>query len=386
MFFDKWQQAPNVKKVSELVDSGSHRQKKYISLVFVPSDGKTRSVHIPRGIFIGTILSVFVFSALVLGFYLRGAHLENVTQRLEVSIVETIEDFEEYRETSVQMRDFLRDTSLRAYEELAGTQSRVRTEFAQIEERHQSGLDATLAHINNLERQIREFEAERLGILARLEEKSEMIPPIAEIVELLNASQEVLVYEINGYSDFIETPTVGLLGGAGTYAPATELLARVETLTSELQIQRQLLENIEAYTSLIDEYLRNYPTLMPVTGGVITSGFGNRRDPINGSIAFHDGVDIPAPQGTPIMAAGGGTVTFVGWRNGWGNVVFIDHGFGIVTLYSHNSRNAVEEGQRVERGDIIGYVGSTGRAISPHLHYEVHVNGRAVNPVPFIWE
>lgn len=100
----------------------------------------------------------------------------------------------------------------------------------------------------------------------------------------------------------------------------------------------------------------------------------------------HGGVDIPAPTGTPIRAAGGGTIIYAGWRNGYGNTVKIDHGHGIVTLYAHNTRNNVHVGQRVERGDIIAYVGSTGRSTGPHLHYEVQINGVARNPVPFLLE
>ncbi|MCL1844923.1 MAG: M23 family metallopeptidase, partial [Defluviitaleaceae bacterium] len=110
------------------------------------------------------------------------------------------------------------------------------------------------------------------------------------------------------------------------------------------------------------------------------------RDPITGRTAFHEGIDIPAPTGTPIMAAGGGTVVFVGWRTGFGNVVEIEHGFGLMTRYAHNSRNAVTVGQRVERGDIVAYVGSTGRAISSHLHYEIILNDHPVNPQNYIWE
>ncbi|MCL1862477.1 MAG: M23 family metallopeptidase, partial [Defluviitaleaceae bacterium] len=132
--------------------------------------------------------------------------------------------------------------------------------------------------------------------------------------------------------------------------------------------------------------LSNYPTLMPIIGGRITSGFGSRRDPITGRTAFHEGVDIPAPSGTPIHAAGGGTVSYSGWRGGYGNVVFIDHGSGLQTRYAHNTRNLVTVGQRVERGDVIAYVGSTGRSLSPHLHYEVLRNGNQINPVPFITE
>jgi murein DD-endopeptidase MepM/ murein hydrolase activator NlpD len=125
---------------------------------------------------------------------------------------------------------------------------------------------------------------------------------------------------------------------------------------------------------------------MPIIGGQITSWFGYRTDPINRTRAFHSAVDIPAPAGTNVHASGGGVVTYVGNRSGYGLVIYLDHGNGISTRYSHNSRNLVVEGQRVERGEVIALVGRTGRAISNHLHYEVLRDDRQVDPVPFITE
>jgi murein DD-endopeptidase MepM/ murein hydrolase activator NlpD len=172
------------------------------------------------------------------------------------------------------------------------------------------------------------------------------------------------------------------------YSPVSEeeLLVRLAAVAAELEVQRVLFENIEEYKREIETYLLNFPTLMPIQGGQITSWFGFRRDPITGGRAFHEGVDIPAPMGTAIHAAGGGVVVYSAFRGGYGNVVFIDHGGGLQTRYAHNTQNLVYVGQRVERGDVIAYVGSTGRSISPHLHYEVLRNGSQIDPVPFIME
>jgi len=101
---------------------------------------------------------------------------------------------------------------------------------------------------------------------------------------------------------------------------------------------------------------------------------------------FHSGIDLRAPRNTPIRAAGGGTVTSVGWQGGYGLTVVINHGGGLSTLYAHNSVNLVSVGQRVERGDIIARVGTTGRTTGPHVHFEVHENGVAVDPRPFMME
>ncbi|MGH9765467.1 MAG: M23 family metallopeptidase, partial [Blastocatellia bacterium] len=112
----------------------------------------------------------------------------------------------------------------------------------------------------------------------------------------------------------------------------------------------------------------------------ISSGFGYRRDPFTGRLRFHSGVDLKARLGDPVAASEDGVIRFVGWYHGYGNLIMIDHGDGITTRYGHLSSFAAEPGQVVKRGDIIGYAGSTGRATSPHLHYEVRVSGKAVNP------
>ncbi|WP_334131488.1 M23 family metallopeptidase [Silanimonas lenta] len=118
--------------------------------------------------------------------------------------------------------------------------------------------------------------------------------------------------------------------------------------------------------------------------GYIVSPFGRRIDPFTGAKAHHLGVDFAARIGDPIKAAGGGIVKFSGWKNGYGNTVIIDHGDGYQTLYGHNQRNLVREGDIVRAGQEIAKVGSTGRSTGAHLHFEVHVNGRPVNPTAYL--
>lgn len=125
------------------------------------------------------------------------------------------------------------------------------------------------------------------------------------------------------------------------------------------------------------------PAVTPVRG-LLTSGFGYRSDPFNGRRAFHRGVDIVAPAGKEVFATGDGIVTRAGRAQSLGNAVFISHGFGFSTRYGHMSRLLVKVGQKVTRGEVIGLVGSTGRATGTHVHYEVHVDGRAANPLGFI--
>ncbi|HVM22165.1 MAG TPA: peptidoglycan DD-metalloendopeptidase family protein [Sphingomicrobium sp.] len=128
------------------------------------------------------------------------------------------------------------------------------------------------------------------------------------------------------------------------------------------------------------------PSEKPVKHNVeFTSGFGIRSDPFRGSAAMHPGIDLAGPHGTPIYATAEGTVLRAGWNSGgYGNLVELDHGRGITTRYGHLSAVLVASGAKVSRGDLIGRMGSTGRSTGNHLHYEVRIDGRAVNPIPFM--
>lgn len=126
------------------------------------------------------------------------------------------------------------------------------------------------------------------------------------------------------------------------------------------------------------------PSVQPVHSLKFTSNFGIRSDPFRGTAAMHAGVDIPGPIGTPIYATADGIVAEAGRRGGYGNMVEINHGKGIATRYGHMSKLLVEPNTRVTRGQLIGLMGSTGRSTGSHLHYEVRIDGHAVNPAPFL--
>lgn len=132
------------------------------------------------------------------------------------------------------------------------------------------------------------------------------------------------------------------------------------------------------------DLLLTTPSIFPVAG-VLSSRFTTSRfHPIHHRALPHEGIDISAPQGTPILAAANGTVTFAGWNGGFGNLVEVDHGNGYVTRYGHASKILVRRGQKVTRGEVVAHVGSTGISNAPHLHYEVRVGGAAVNPMNFV--
>lgn len=131
--------------------------------------------------------------------------------------------------------------------------------------------------------------------------------------------------------------------------------------------------------------LEKAPVHMPIAGDIrLSSGFGNRRDPFTRGRAFHSGLDFPKPTGTIVLSAGSGIVSFVGQRSGYGNVVEVDHGNGIVTRYAHLSAFIAAKGQPVRTGSPIAQVGSTGRSTGPHLHFEVRRNDQALNPLTFL--
>lgn len=138
-----------------------------------------------------------------------------------------------------------------------------------------------------------------------------------------------------------------------------------------------------ARMAALERVLDGLPQVVPA-GSAISSTFGYRRDPFTGGGAMHSGIDFKGPIGSPILAAGKGVVTFVGWKGGYGKTIEVQHGNGMITRYAHMSRFDVKVGQKVEAGVRIGGIGNTGRSTGPHLHFEVRINDRAVNPRKFL--
>lgn len=158
-------------------------------------------------------------------------------------------------------------------------------------------------------------------------------------------------------------------------------------------LKAESLVELESKMNRLEKDLHSYeavmkygytPTVWPVEGK-LESGFGGRRNPFGGgSYEFHSGQDIDAPWGAPVIAGASGQVTFVGWQNGYGQLVVVDHGGGLTTRYGHLSVIAASVGQMIKRGEFLGKVGSTGRSTGPHLHYEVRINDEPVNPLQYL--
>jgi murein DD-endopeptidase MepM/ murein hydrolase activator NlpD len=158
-----------------------------------------------------------------------------------------------------------------------------------------------------------------------------------------------------------------------TFGALSDLL---NVMASRLDIVRSGVERRQALAAAT-------PSIWPVAGW-LSSPYGNRRDPFTGGADFHPGLDISADYGLPVRATADGTVTVASASGNYGNLVEIDHGFGIVTRYGHLSRFQATAGQQIHRGDVIGYVGSTGRSTSAHLHYEILLNGKLTNPLKLL--
>ena len=134
----------------------------------------------------------------------------------------------------------------------------------------------------------------------------------------------------------------------------------------------------------VERSVVSVPSRMPLVGAVLTSSYGMRAHPVLGGMRKHSGIDLAAPTGTPVYATADGVVSRADWYSSYGLYISLEHGASLQTRYAHLSRLAVATGDVVKKGDLIGYVGSTGRSTGPHLHYEVRVDGLAVNPIPYM--
>jgi len=167
------------------------------------------------------------------------------------------------------------------------------------------------------------------------------------------------------------------------------MTAQINTLFARSNFQVKSYEEIEEMVRDKEKLLSSIPAIQPVSNkdlSAIASGFGSRIDPVYKVSKFHAGLDFAAPQGTPIYATADGRVkTADHQEGGYGNHVIVNHGYGYETLYGHMAKIKAREGRSVKRGEIIGWVGSTGKSTGPHCHYEVHKNGSAVDPVYFFY-
>lgn len=226
-------------------------------------------------------------------------------------------------------------------------------------------------------------------------DKVSMVVPGAKALAEIEARQLAFVERVTHFADWrakkAETALRNLgfdpsnvLANAERKAMGGPLLTLATSSDGSIDPRFERLGMSLARMSALEQVLDGVPQVVPASQASMSSGFGYRRDPFNGRGAMHNGLDFKGPIGSPIRAASKGKVSFVGWKSGYGKTVEIDHGNGLMTRYAHMSRFDTQVGESVAAGETIGGIGSTGRSTGPHLHFEVRINNRAVNPRKFL--
>ncbi|WP_297812418.1 M23 family metallopeptidase [uncultured Methylophaga sp.] len=208
----------------------------------------------------------------------------------------------------------------------------------------------------------------------------------AETIRLRMFSErlaEIAGFDTSAFS-LDEHPGQGGIEKDGSALSSDVLDLSIEQLSEELRNQQEALTALEQYLLTEDTIAASIPTGKPVKDGWVSSFYGYRIDPFNGKKTFHEGLDIAARNGTNVLSVADGIVTWVGQRGGYGGLVEVDHGNGYVTRYAHNKTIKVKKGDRVNKGETLALMGSTGRSTGPHVHFEVLRDGQHVNPYNFI--
>lgn len=237
------------------------------------------------------------------------------------------------------------------------------------------------------ESMLRQENEEMRSQLGTLNEKLNLVQAR---LEEIHEKDNVLYRSILNEKEISEDTWKGGVGGSEKFTEMTveelnETSRRVEELTYKLELQSKSLDKLMTSSEKMKERMKRIPSIRPVAGGIV-SGFGNRIHPINKVRHVHTGIDFMAKSGTPVVATADGEVVVSGIKgNGYGIHVDINHGYGYVTKYAHLSKVSVSVGQKIKRGDVIGYTGNTGLSKGPHLHYEIEKNGQKINPIDFFY-
>ncbi|MBD3306827.1 peptidoglycan DD-metalloendopeptidase family protein [candidate division KSB3 bacterium] len=241
---------------------------------------------------------------------------------------------------------------------------------------------------------IRKQSRDQRMLIERYEEDITELRQMVSRLKLVNAKLMLMA----GVENPAEVPINFGMGGVEEPEDFSEMVSDLQQESQEIMLQKienlsklkDLAENQEELSQRLMEYFQDQQTLLASTPSIwpvhgwVTSGFGMRKSPFTGHRTMHAGLDIATKSGTDIKAPADGIVSYAGNKGAFGKVVVIDHGYGYATFYGHCSGFNVEVGDRVKRGDIIAYVGNSGKSTGPHLHYEVRVNGVATNPTKFI--
>ena len=218
---------------------------------------------------------------------------------------------------------------------------------------------------------------EATAIIEDMQERDNNLYRVLFMADPISATNKTGLKNSSRYNDLRHLPNAGIVLATAQ---------KMDALARRLYIQSKSFDDLIELAQTQEERLKCIPAIQPIANKdlkQIASGYGMRIDPIYRTPRFHTGMDFNARTGTDIYATGNGSIEFAGWRQGYGNTVIINHGFGYKTLYAHMHNIKAKEGQKVIRGEVIGTVGNTGKSTGPHLHYEVLVNGRPDNPAKY---
>jgi murein DD-endopeptidase MepM/ murein hydrolase activator NlpD len=259
----------------------------------------------------------------------------------------------------------------------------------QVAEEKLSSLESSVERIQNFTKKlnlITNVEDEERVLKLALSPSARNIPDEGGTAVTRMPSSEFLIRDPQPQGEPFADEKSGELSVSTTNDTARDfasLSIRIDRALRQSQLREQGVLQLWDSLSERQSLLMSTPSIKP-TKGWFTSRFGYRLDPYTNHPQMHAGVDMAAPPGTPVFAPADGVVSYVGYESGYGKLVSIDHGYGVVTRYGHNSRVFVEQGQKVRRWDAISAVGSTGRSTGAHLHYEVRIHGIAVDPMNYI--
>ena len=231
-----------------------------------------------------------------------------------------------------------------------------------------------LAQYNVLSRRL----DEALGVMQGIQQRDDnLYRVVLQADPVADAVRKAGYGGTNRYEDLMD------LANADLVVNTTQ---KMDMLNRQLYIQSKSFDEVVELFKGQDEMLQSIPAIQPVANKDLkrtASGYGMRIDPIYKTAKFHAGMDFSANTGTPVYATGNGRVKKAGWQSGYGKIIIVDHGFGYETWYAHLNKYNVRVGQKVIRGEVIGEVGNTGTSTGPHLHYEVHLKGKVMNPVNY---
>jgi murein DD-endopeptidase MepM/ murein hydrolase activator NlpD len=233
--------------------------------------------------------------------------------------------------------------------------------------------------------EVRRLRAENLALATKARAYEENAGQLqAKVLQLQGVVTKLGI--MAGVDQSLPDASIGGVGGltrSETVPPSVDIASTLQSLDQTVGTLSEKSTRLEAYFVEQRAQLASTPSIWPVRG-YLSERFGNRTDPFTGLRDFHPGIDISVPRGTKVVAPADGVVAFCGPKNGYGNIIVIDHGYGTVTRYGHLDGFNVRPGQRVKRGDVVGFSGNTGRSTAPHLHYEVWVNDQMRNPIEYI--